>query len=150
MIICNIADAGRYAAISPLVAEAIEWLKAYDPATFTPGRTDLSSGIFVKAEEPALKPRELARLEAHKNYIDIQVPLKNTESMGWAPVESLKHVITPYDADKDVAFYGDDSACMLHVRPGQMAIFFPEDAHAPNIGIGRHRKLCVKIPVIKK
>ena len=33
------------------------------------------------------------------------------------------------------------------IRPGQFVIFFPEDAHAPNIGIGRHKKLCIKIAV---
>lgn len=149
MILCNISDADRYSAISPLVATAIEWLKSYNPDTFEPGRTDLPGGVFVKAETPDLKPREQARLEVHRNYIDIQMPIKGVESMGWSPVGSLKHVTMPYDAERDVAFYGDTSSSILDVRPGQIAIFFPEDAHAPNIGIGRHSKLCVKIPVIK-
>ena len=46
-----------------------------------------------------------------------------------------------------VEFFGDEPQCHITVRPGQFIIFFPEDAHAPNIGIGNHRKLCVKIAI---
>lgn len=147
MILCNIEDAGRYSSLSPLVAKAIEWLQKYNPADFAEGKIDLGDGIVVKCQSPALLPREKARLEAHRRFIDIQVPLKGVEVMGWAAVASLKHTLVPYDEAKDVAFYGDTSTSLLHVHPGQMAVFFPEDGHAPNIGIGNHRKLCIKIPV---
>ncbi|MBO5268347.1 MAG: YhcH/YjgK/YiaL family protein [Muribaculaceae bacterium] len=147
MILCNIKDAGRYSALSPLMAKAIEWLKSYNPADFAEGKIDLGDGVVVKCQSPALLPREKSRLEVHKRFIDIQVPLKGVEVMGWAPVDTLRHPLVDYDEVKDVAFYGDTSTSLLHVNPGQMAVFFPEDGHAPNIGIGNHRKLVVKIPV---
>lgn len=147
MILCNIKDAWRYSALSPLMAKAIEWLENYNQSEFVDGQIDLGGGVSVKCQSPALLPREKSRLEAHRRFIDIQVPVKGVEIMGWAPVDSLKHPLVAYDDAKDVAFYGDTSASLLHVQPGQMAIFFPEDAHAPNIGIGNHRKIVVKIPV---
>lgn len=147
MIIATVNDAGRYSALSPGLAKAIEWLQSTDVRQLTKGTVEIGDGISVKCEEPALLPREKVALEAHRRYIDIHVPLKGTEIIGWAPVESLKHVRDAYDADRDVAFYGDSAHSLLHIKVGQIAVFFPEDAHAPNIGLGTHRKLCIKIPV---
>ena len=154
MILCKISDALRYRGITPLLDKAIDWLMENQSAVFTKGTFYLESDdaealrIRVNCEEPALIPREKATLEAHRKYIDIHVPLKGTETIGWAPVEGLKHIRTPYDEDKDVAFYGDTAHSLLHVKVGQIVVFFPEDAHAPNIGLGTHRKLCIKIPVL--
>lgn len=151
MILSLITDSDRYACISEGLATAFEWLRSFKPEDFVKGKTVIGtcgdSEIYVNGEEPALLPREKASLESHRRYIDIHVPLKGTEIIGWAPVESLKHKREEYDVDRDVAFYGDAAHSLLHVKVGQMAIFFPEDAHAPNIGLGNHRKLCIKIPL---
>lgn len=147
MIISTINDAGRYSALSPGIAKAIEWLQATDVRQMAKGVSEIGDGITVKCEEPALLPREKVALEAHRRYIDIHVPLKGTEIIGWAPVDGLKHIRDPYDEDRDVAFFGDSAHSLLHIKVGQIAVFFPEDAHAPNIGLGTHRKLCIKIPV---
>ncbi|MDE6097311.1 MAG: YhcH/YjgK/YiaL family protein [Muribaculaceae bacterium] len=148
MILTDISNLYRYRNISPAVAAAIDWLDA-NLATldFQPGTTELPGGISVKAERLAMTPRDAAVLEAHRRFIDIHVPVKGDETMGWAPVNSLQYPRTPYDEDTDVATFGDAAHSLLHVRVGEAAIFFPEDAHAPNIGIGNHRKLCIKIPV---
>ncbi len=129
-----------------MLSEAIDWLMAHFGDQFEPGVMELRSGVYVKSETPALLPREKARLEAHRRYIDIHVPLKGVETIGWTPLGSLHHVIQPYDEEHDVELYGDSASSLLHVAKGQISIFFPEDAHAPNIGIGTHRKLCIKIP----
>lgn len=149
MILCNISDANTYRNISPLLNEAIEWLLANTSSSLANGSYPVGdNGVVVKAETPALMPRERVRLEAHRRYIDIHVPLKGIETIGWAPVGSLSYLAEPYSDDADVAFYSDSAHSLLHVHPGQIAIFFPEDAHAPNIGIGNHRKLCIKIPCL--
>ena len=75
------------------------------------------------------------------------MPLKGTETMGWTPVGACKHVRQAYDEENDFMTFGDSAHSLLHVKKGQIAVFFPEDAHAPNIGLGNHRKLCLKIPV---
>lgn len=151
MILCSINDADIYTPISPALKTAIDWLVTHRNDAFEKGSVVIGSvgneDIVVKCEEPAMIPREKAALEAHRRFIDIHVPLKGTETIGWAPVESLKHVREPYDDERDIMFFGDAAHSLLHVKLGQMAVFFPSDAHAPNIGLGNHRKLCIKIPV---
>lgn len=148
MTVCDLTDAARLCALSPRMAAAVEWLMARRgdyPAAGT--RTDICPGVYVNSEAPMLLPREHARLEAHRHYIDIHVPLKGRETIGWAPRRGLTFPHGEYDGERDVEFFGDSAQCMLHVLPGQVAVFFPEDAHAPNIGTGTHAKLCVKISV---
>ena len=148
MILTDIDNIHRFRSISPAIAAAIDWLaENLAGLDFQPGVTELPQGICVKAESGAMTPRDAAVLEAHRRFIDIHVRVKGDETMGWAPVSSLQYPRTPYDEATDCATYGDSAHSLLHVRVGQAAIFFPEDAHAPNIGIGNHRKLCIKIPV---
>ncbi|MBO4344254.1 MAG: YhcH/YjgK/YiaL family protein, partial [Victivallales bacterium] len=45
----------------------------------------------------------------------------------------------------DYCLFSDKPQSFFDVRPGCFAIFFPEDAHAPNIGTGVHKKVVVKI-----
>lgn len=148
MILTDLTNLKRYSSLSPAIAEAIEWLDAnLSGLDFQPGVTRLPNDISVSAQRVAMTPRDAAVMEAHRRYIDIHVPLKGDETMGWAPVDSLQYPRTPYDEEKDCATFGDAAHSLLHVRVGEAAIFFPEDAHAPNIGIGNHCKLCIKIPV---
>lgn len=149
MILCDISSASRFAVLSPSLDEAIEWLIQHRNDAFTKGSLQIGNEgrITVKCEEPHLMPPEKSELEAHRKYIDIHVPLKDVETIGWAPVAALKYPHGEYDETRDICFFGDSATSLLHVRVGQIAIFFPEDAHAPNIGIGNHKKLCIKIPV---
>lgn len=148
MILCDIKNITRFASLSPALAEAIEWLVAHASDNFEKGEFTIGSDnqITVKCEEPHLLPREKTVLEAHRKFIDIHVPLKDVETIGYASVDALKYPHGEYDDARDIRFYGDSATSLLHVRLGQAAIFFPEDAHAPNIGNGKHRKLCIKIP----
>lgn len=149
MILCDISSASRFKTLSPALAAAIDWLQSNASTTFEKGSFTIGDGspVTVKCEEPHLRAPETAQLEAHRKFIDIHVPLKSSETIGWAPVDGLKYPHGPYDESADICFYGDSATSMLRVRTGQMAVFFPEDAHAPNIGVGTHKKLCIKIPV---
>ncbi len=149
MIVCDLNNADRFKGLSRGLDEALEWLCAHRDDQFEKGQQTIGTDgtITVKCEEPHLRTPEVSELEAHRRFIDIHVPLKNGESIGWAPVAGLKYRHGEYDEERDICFFGDSATSLLHMRVGQIAIFFPEDAHAPNIGVGTHRKLCVKIPV---
>jgi len=128
---------------NPLIVAALEWVKQNYSQRFDKGTIQLTDKIRINCEEVAMVPQQM--LEAHRRHIDIHIPQSEEESLGWSPINDLKNCIIPYDEERDVEFYGDEPQCQISVRPGQFVIFFPEDAHAPNIGIGNHRKLCVKI-----
>lgn len=151
MILTTVSNALNYLGLTPELDAALRWVAEHsgDPfvqKTETIGTTDCGE-IYAKYEAPSLLPREKVSIEAHRRYIDIHIPLKSTETIGWAPVAGLQHPRAEYDEEGDVIFYGDAAHSLLHVKVGQMAVFFPEDAHAPNIGLGNHRKICVKIPI---
>lgn len=152
MILCSIADSETYATLSPQIRLALKWInehssEVFDPGVIPIGKSPAGNDIYVKIETPVLLPREKVMLEAHRNYIDIQLPIRGPEKMGWATTESMKLPRTDYDSSSDIIFYGDSATTIINVLPGQLAIFFPSDAHAPNIGLGNHKKIIVKVPV---
>lgn len=126
-----------------LITEALLWVKDNYNKHFEKGTIEITDKIRVNCDEVSMVPQQM--LEAHRRHIDIHVPQSGEENMGWSPINNLKNCISPYEEERDVEFFGDEPQCNLTVRPGQFVIFYPEDAHAPNIGVGNHRKLCVKI-----
>ena len=106
MIVCQIEDAQKFGTLSEGIALAIEWLQNHKADGFVKGiyaaGSTAAGDVIVKCEEPALMPRENVRLEAHRRFIDIHVPLKGTEIIGWAPVAALKHPQVPYCEESDV------------------------------------------------
>ncbi len=148
MILCTLA---RLIATQPtwLRPEVTAWLGTITN-DIAQERHDIDAYDYANVETPTLRAREDAPLEAHRRYIDIHIPLDGPETIGWAPTDALTHIATPgYNAERDFALYDDEAHTFFDVRPGQCAVFFPEDAHAPNIGVpGKaHRKICVKIAV---
>lgn len=71
--------------------------------------------------------------EAHRREIDFQIWLTGGEILGWAPVSKLKERVV-YDETKDTTLYEVPIHwTRLQMTPGSLAVFFPEDAHMPNI-----------------
>ncbi len=148
MILCTLARliATQHVWLRP---EVTIWLGSITKE-IPQGHHNIGTYDYANVETPTLRTREDAPMEAHRRYIDINIPLDDSETIGWAPTDTLTHIVAPgYDAERDIAFYDDEAHTFLDVRPGECAIFFPEDAHAPNIGDpGKaHRKICVKIAV---
>jgi len=90
--------------------------------------------------------------EAHKKHIDIQYCLRGRERIKWTPLdETILIVNTPYDPEKDRAFYsGDGEGTYVDTGLGIFAIFFPGDAHAPQMYVDKPefiKKVVVKVPV---
>ena len=87
-------------------------------------------------------------MEAHKDYLDIQIPLGADETMGWKAQVDCQDVTQEYDEGKDVEFYADKAVAQFTVPAGHFVVFFPSDAHQPGIAPGKeYRKLIVKSKV---
>ena len=131
--------------------------------TGTPARMDKRSIDFSKMEDGKYeiadagftvsiaslsgKEKSEAAIETHKKFIDIQFPLLGVEKIGWKPGDQLLEESVPYNEEQDIAFYIDKPTAYTKIYPGQFAIYFPEDGHAPGIGQGNIRKVVIKIPV---
>jgi YhcH/YjgK/YiaL family protein len=98
--------------------------------------------------ESAPKTKQSSLLEGHRAFIDIQVMVAGEELIGYVPrircTEKSNDVANDFQELQGTAEY-------LTLRPGCFAIYFPEDAHQPNIGTGAHpgpiRKIVIKVPV---
>ncbi|MBO8440577.1 MAG: YhcH/YjgK/YiaL family protein [bacterium] len=113
-----------------------------------PGHIELDgSYVYINIEDTAGRGRDEAPLEAHRRYIDIQVPLRHKETFGYKPVAQCAAPAGDYDPDRDIIFYNDRPDGYVDVAPGEFIIFFPEDAHAPAIAAGNLFKMVVKVSV---
>jgi biofilm protein TabA len=146
MILCPISQFHRYAHLHPGFPAVARFLTNADLGAFPEGRTDLQGDDLYVSSSPQARKRPTAPLEAHRAYIDVQVILEDTDTMGWAPLEACREESAPYDPDKDIVFFRDAAENLVTVRAGQLIIFFPEDAHAPLIGEGGTvQKLVLKV-----
>jgi YhcH/YjgK/YiaL family protein len=90
--------------------------------------------------------------EAHKNVIDIQYCIINTERIPWSNVQRLTPN-TEYNIEKDFTFF-DMIEPQGEVITGDdvFAIFYPQDAHAPVYSAGepcKIKKIVIKVKVNK-
>ena len=133
MIIDTIDNLGKYVALNPLFADVVEFLKIHDLQSMEPGKYPIKDkDLFLNLTVAKGRPKEAATLETHINMIDIQIPLSCDETFGYTPLCDLPDF--EYNAEKDITKYGDTLAqTYVTVNPGQMAIFFPQDGHAPCI-----------------
>ena len=133
MIIDTIDNLCKYAAINPLFADVVEFLKSHDLNTMEAGKYPIKDkDLFLNLTSAKGKTKEAAVLETHIEMIDIQIPISCAETFGYTPLCNLPDF--EYNAEKDITKYGDTMAqTYVTVNPGQMAIFFPQDGHAPCI-----------------
>lgn len=133
MIIDTLDNLGEYVGLNPLFADVMEFLKQNDLSTMDEGKHPIKGAdLFVNIQMAKGRSREAAVLESHVRMIDIQLPLDADETFGYSPVCDLPDF--EYNPEKDMTKYGDTpSQTYVTVKPGQMAIFFPQDGHAPCI-----------------
>lgn len=146
MIVCPWKDLGRYAAIIPGLEEA---LKAVEELTdLTPRTIPLSGGNKILVQQGTTKPVEGQLLEAHREYLDIQYIITGSETVGWAPLETLT-LSGEFNTQKDKGMYAG-SCDFMDIRAGYCYVVFPEDAHMPGSHLDtpkQYQKLVVKLKV---
>ena len=133
MIIDTLDNLGKYAALNPLFADVVDFLKSNDLQTMEPGKYPIKDkDLFLNLSLAKQRTKDTAFLETHVEMIDIQIPITCPETFGYTPLCDLPAF--EYNAEKDITKYGDTKAqTYVTVNPGQFAIFFPQDGHAPCI-----------------
>ena len=133
MIIDTIENLGKYTTLNPLFADVVEFLKNNDLQTMEIGKYPIKDkDLFVNLQVAKQRTKDTAVLETHIKMIDIQIPVTCAETFGYTPLCDLPEF--EYNEEKDITKYGDTKAqTYVTVKPGQFAIFFPQDGHAPCI-----------------
>lgn len=148
MVLDSLNNSERIECLHPLFKKAFDYVKSADFSKMEDGKYELDGNrLFVSVASIFGKDKKEAAIETHKKYIDIQLPLLGVEKIGWKAGAELQEESVPYNEEKDIAFYVDRPTTFTKIYPGQFAIYFPEDGHAPGIGEGTIRKVIVKVLV---
>ena len=97
---------------------------------------------FINVVDHPGKTRETAKLESHKKFLDVHVPLSAPETLGWTPRGEIPE--TPYDEAGDCQVYDGPAKVYTTIQPGEFVVYWPEDIHAPAISDKPFRKLIMK------
>ena len=143
MIIANITDREHYYSLHPKMKQLWDYILTHDLANSPTGRINIDGDrLFVNVDDSEMSPKEERPLEVHRRYIDVQIPLTASETVGWKALADITTPsVAPFNTQHDIAFFAEPAQAYIPVHPGQFYVMFPEDAHAPIIGSGRIKKL---------
>lgn len=141
-------NAQRYVALNNGFAEAFAFLSRPDLRELPVATYEIDGDrVYAMVSKDPGRRKEDALLETHEKYIDIQLVLAGTDTMGWKPRSLCKEPTGEYNDKKDVQLFRDEPDGWLPTRGGAFVIFFPEDAHMPLISAGQLHKVVVKVAV---
>ena len=146
MIIDKIVNLKNYAQVNPLFPKVVEFIQQHDLNAMEPGKYEIEGkDLFVNIQMAKGRTPEAAVIETHNKMIDIQIPLSDAETFGYTQRDLLPEA--EYNEEKDITKIPDLAAdSYLTCQPGMMAIFFPQDGHAPCIaGVPEIKKAIFKV-----
>lgn len=148
MILDSLKNLKAYEALNSNFAKAIEFIQNSDLKSLPLGRNEICGDIvYANVMEVQPKAKEEAKLEIHRRYIDIQIPISGDEVMGYTPLDELPE--PAYVEADDAALYGTELAARdyFNVKNDQFVVFFPQDGHAPAITPVALKKIVVKVAI---
>lgn len=130
MIKDTIKNYTTYLGISDLLDKALIHAAETDLTELPLGKHTIAGDkLFVAIMEYDTKSEAL--LEAHRSYIDIQIPVSGSECFEYCELTGLEPAGV-FDTAKDIGFYNGHGDRMT-LQQGEFAIFFPQDAHKPGL-----------------
>ena len=146
MIIDKVENLKNYASVNPLFAKVVAFIEQNDLDALEPGKHEIEGkDLFVNIQMAKGKTPDEAVIETHDKMIDIQIPISATETFGYTQRDQLPKA--EYNAEKDITkIPGLAADSYVTCQPGMMAIFFPQDGHAPCIaGVPELKKAIFKV-----
>ncbi|SEA88484.1 YhcH/YjgK/YiaL family protein [Prevotella sp. tc2-28] len=146
MIIDKLENLKMYESVNPLFAKVVEFLQQNDLNALEAGKHEIvGKDLFVNIQMAKGKTPDEAVIETHDKMIDIQIPLTAAETFGYTQRDQLPKA--EYNAEKDITKIPNLAAdSYVTCQPGMMAIFFPQDGHAPCIaGVPELKKAIFKV-----
>ena len=146
MILDKLENARLYMSIHAGLKKGFEYLINTDLQALVPGFHEIvGKDIFALVSEFETKGSEECRLEAHRDYADIQYIVSGQEAIGYATLNN-QEITTGYTPERDIVFF-DGKTTPLIIETGMFVVFFPQDVHQPGMQVYRPEK--VKKVVIK-
>jgi biofilm protein TabA len=130
--------------------KAFAYLKNTDLKTLANGRHVIDGdNVYAIVTEAPTKDYDKTAFESHLKYIDLQYVITGEEKMAKTAVPSVV-VNKPYDERADIAYYTGEGK--IYTVPAKtFMLFFPGEAHRPNITPGGNKvvkKIVIKVKVV--
>lgn len=149
MILDTVDRMSSYKGMHPLMGKVIDFLENTDLNSLEPGRIVLQGDdLFVNVNMVQPLDRDNARIEVHRKYIDIQIPITSDEEMGYTSALFLGAESQPYEEKTEAGFHCGQSHTWLLVKKGMFVVFFPGEGHAPAVTPVPMKKIVVKIKAL--
>jgi len=155
-IIGYLEDILKNGGFEPDIKRGLEYLRGAEVDIPSDARAGYTNRIELDGEALFALPqvyetRDIAegKFEAHRRHIDLQYIVRGEERIR---IASLREgvVTVPYDPEKDVAFFAFTEGTDLLLKSGMVAVFYPEDLHAPCLNVTSKttvKKVVVKVAV---
>lgn len=132
MVIDTLENLEKYVSLNPLFKDVVDFIESNKLDFIETGKHQIKGAdLFVNIQMANGRTKEEAVLETHKKMIDIQIPLSGSETFGYTPLCDLPEA--EYNEEKDITKYTGEADTYVTCKPGEFAIFFPQDGHAPCI-----------------
>jgi len=149
MIIDKIENAKIYAGISKSIARGLDILNNIDLSLTTDVKHN-EEDLFYMLQRYQTGPAKEPKIEAHKQYIDIQYVVSGEEILQYSPITDL-NLVDPYNEQKDVAFYKTPANINeIILTSGMFCILFPQDGHNLRIQVNEPKaifKVLIKVKI---
>ena len=144
MIYDRLENLEKYKGIAPNLDTVIDFLIAHNPFELPMGLTEIDGDCawLTRHTNPMRADKE-ALWERHQQYIDLQLGLKDGETIDYLPEDCLNEW-EPWKADLQLS---KEYRPGIHVplKAGTFMIFFCMELHRPAIGEGNSSKVVCKI-----
>lgn len=112
-------------------------------------KEDLDENNFALEQVYNSKDRNDCFFESHRKNIDVQFILEGEEIMEVDNINNLQETFS-YNETMDLIKYSDSKfSSSIKVKKGDVAIFFPEDAHMPCIKTNNSIKVVKTVVKVK-
>ncbi|NPV87604.1 MAG: YhcH/YjgK/YiaL family protein [Anaerolineae bacterium] len=134
MIVCKLDELGWQMRLDQNMQKALQFLQRDDLGILPNGRIEIDGeSVYARILEYETIPLEQLNFEAHKKYIDIHFVVAGKETIGYIHVGKLADR-QEYNIQKDT-FHASpansEEITWIILSPGEAAVFYPTDAHAP-------------------
>lgn len=120
---------------------SMEHKRAIGTALNICSRIELDENCFVLEQAYSSKDRDGCFFESHRKYIDMQFILGGEEIIEVSDI-NLLCVDLAYNDEMDYVKYRDKKgSSSIVLKAGDVAIFYPQDAHMPCIKVGESTKV---------
>jgi YhcH/YjgK/YiaL family protein len=133
-----------------LWAEAFSFLASLTPDCENKKYEIIGDDMFAIVQAYDTRDIEECKVEAHREFIDIQALLVGSERMFYGAGNKLE-IAEEYIAENDVLFYENNADELVEytLTPGVFTIFFPNEGHMPGValdaGSAPVKKVVIKI-----